>query len=147
MKTNGVHSPPSPGTTLYLTVLPYKAASPCCLSLSVHWLPSLLRHRTSVTARQTYSCPICLLDWSRWTLGCVVERRMSRFRGENLRFLDGEFTWRAFSTLWFFFHSLSQPGEKHPQVPDSDFHVKASPLYPGRRLVKNQWRGEKNEKG
>lgn len=41
----------------------------------------------------------------------------------------------------------SQPGEKHPQVADWGFHEKASPLYPGRSLVNNQWREEKKWKG
>lgn len=45
-----VHSPPIPGTTLYLTVLPYKAGPPRCLSFSVQWLPSLLCHHRSGSA-------------------------------------------------------------------------------------------------
>lgn len=52
-----VHSPPIPGTTLYLTVLPYKAGPPCCLSFSIQWLPSLLCHRTSTTARKLTVVP------------------------------------------------------------------------------------------
>lgn len=74
-----VHSPPIPGTTPYLTVLPYKAGPPCCPSFSIQWLPSVLCHHSSVTARKPYCCPICLLGWSCKT---AVKRRIRRFRRE-----------------------------------------------------------------
>lgn len=80
-----VHSPPIPGTTLYLTVPPHKAGSPCCPSSSVQWPPlSFLHHHTSVTARRTYNCPIRLARLD--VLDCRPRAGFS-FRQEKVRSL------------------------------------------------------------
>lgn len=78
-----VHSPPIPGTTLYLTVLPYKAGPPCSLSFSIHWLSSPLWHHNSLTAIKTYL--VVPLYWSCKTPGSAVERELRQFGEEKQR--------------------------------------------------------------
>lgn len=76
-----VHSPPIPGITLYLTVVPYKAGRG----------DTGKEMNFSTTARKSYCCPIDLLHWSCQTAGSVVEIGIERFREGRQKVSQREF--------------------------------------------------------